>query len=215
MRKFVLLAAAAFTAVATAACSSPSSSTATPPVTPPSASSGTGAAADEGAGSAPSPTPTATATATPKATATTRKPAGQGGQSTTDWKRAAFKTLGCKRGTGLPDKAEGSSVVYADLTGDGRNEAIVKGSCPTTTATNELHVFVYGASNPDKVLLDVGRDHYLRKASVDVHGRTIEVEATALSDDAPRCCPDITITQSWKWAGSGFTTEGPVTEKIS
>jgi hypothetical protein len=214
MRKFVLLAAAAFTMVATAACSAPSKSTATPPVTAPSASSGTGAAADEGAGSAPSPTPTATAT--PKATATTSKPApGQGGQSTTDWKRAAFKTLGCKRGTGLPEKAEGSSVVYADLTGDGRNEAIVKGSCPTTTATNELHVFVYGASNPDKVLLDVGRDHYLRKASVDVHGRTIEVEATALSDDAPRCCPDITITQSWKWTGSGFTTKGPVTEKIS
>jgi hypothetical protein len=214
MRKFVLLAAAAFTVVATAACSAPSKSTATPPVTAPSASSGTGAAADEGAGSAPSPTPTETAT--PKATATTSKPTpGQGGQSTTDWKRAAFKTLGCKRGTGLPEKAEGSSVVYADLTGDGRNEAIVKGSCPTTTATNELHVFVYGASNPDKVLLDVGRDHYLRKASVDVHGRTIEVEATALSDDAPRCCPDITVTQSWKWTGSGFTTEGPVTEKIS
>jgi hypothetical protein len=205
-----MLAAVGFTAVATAACTSPSNSAAAPAVTTPSASSGTGAAADEGAGSAPSPS--ASPTASP--TATTKKPAtGQGGQGPTDWKRAAFKTLGCKR-TDLPPKADGSSVVFADLTGDGRNEAIVKGSCPTTTSTNELHVFVYGAGNPDTVLLDIGKGHYLREASVDVNGRTIAVKATALSDDAPRCCPDITITQRWKWTGSGFTTEGPVTKKI-
>jgi len=210
--RFVLLAAAGCAVVATAACTSPSTSTAKPPVATPSASAGVGAAADEGTGPAASPTPSPTASPV----ASGRKPpAGQGGQSSdVDWKRVAFRTLGCKHRADLPDRAAVRRVDHADLTGDGRRDAIVVASCPTTTSTHPVHVFVFDGDSTKKPLLDAGEGRYLRTADVQVSGRRIAVDAEAISDDAPLCCPDLRILQSWTWTGSAFETKGAKTEKI-
>jgi hypothetical protein len=37
-------------------------------------------------------------------------------------------------------------------------------------------------------------------------GRTITVTSNALSGKAPRCCPDLRITQKYEWTGRTFTT---------
>jgi hypothetical protein len=203
----VLLVVAGCAVVATAACSSPSSPAAPPvaaPATLPSASAGVGGP------DAQAPSPAASPSATSK-----KPPTGQGGKAgEVDWKRVAFRTLGCKQHADLPDRAEVQRVDHADLTGDGKRDAIVTASCPTTTSTNAVHVFVFGGDSTGKPLLDAGQGEYLRTADVTVSGRTIKVDAEALSKQAPLCCPDLRISQSWRWNGSTFEPEAKNTEKI-
>ncbi|GAA3946252.1 hypothetical protein [Actinoplanes auranticolor] len=208
--KLTLLALTACTIAATAACSAPSDKPSDAPIAAPPASSGAGSAASQAAGPAPSPTVSPTAKATTRPAAPAEEPSapstGQGGQSTdTDWAKAAFRALGCKRHADLPKRAELQQVEHADLTGDGRRDTIVAGSCPTTTSTNAVHVFVFGAGSATGPLLTIGKDSYLRTADLRTKGRSLTVESEALSDDAPLCCPDLRITQSWKWTGSAFT----------
>jgi hypothetical protein len=209
--KLTLLALTGCAIAATAACSTPSDA----PIAAPSASSGAGSAAGQAAGPAPSPTESAsTRPAAPaekparvKKPAPAEKPAtGQGGQADdTDWAKAAFGALGCKRHADLPKRAEVQHVDHSDLTGDGRPDTIVAASCPTTTSTNAVRVFVFGADSGTEPLLTIGKDSYLRTADLRAKGRSLTVESEALSDDASLCCPDLRITQSWKWTGSAFT----------
>ena len=209
--KLVMLAVAGCAVVATTACSSPSKSTATPPIAAPSASSGVGAPAEESA----SPEPTATTSPAASPSPPSRKPAtGQAGQSSEpDWKRIAFRALACKPSY-LPAKAEIHQVDHADLTGDGRRDAIVVASCPTNPSTNAVHVFVYDGDSTKKPLLTVGKDSYLRTADITTSGRKLTVDSEAISDDAPLCCPDLRVSQTWTWNGSTFKTAGPKQEKI-
>jgi hypothetical protein len=78
-----------------------------------------------------------------------------------------------------------------------------------------VHVFVFDGNSTGKPLLDAGKKQYFRTADVKVSGRTIEITADALSTDAPLCCPDLVVWQSWKWTGSAFETEGQMSEKKS
>jgi hypothetical protein len=216
--KLALLAAAGCAAVATAACSSPSTGT---PAAAPSASVGVGSVPDEGTGSAASPSASSTASRAASPTRTTAAPSekpstGQGGQSgEVNWKQVAFRTLGCKHHSDLPDRAEVQHIDHADVTGDGRRETIVTASCPTTTSTNAVHVFVFDGSGSKKPLLSVGKTQYLRTAEVQVSGRKITIKAEALSNDAPLCCPDERLTQTWTWTGSSFDSKGPTVDKIN
>jgi hypothetical protein len=206
--KLTLLALTGCAIAATAACSAPSAA----PIAAPSASSGAGSAASQAAG--PPPSPTVSSSTRPAAPAekpsTGEKPSapstGQGGQSDdTDWAKVAFRALGCKRHSDLPKRAEVQHVDHVDLTGDGRRDTIVAASCPTTTSTNAVRLFVFGADSSTEPLLTIGKDSYLRTADVRTKGRSLTVESEALSDDAPLCCPDLRITQSWTWTGSAFT----------
>jgi len=199
-----LLALTSCAIAAAAACSAPPAA----PAAAPSADSGVGSAASQAAGPAPSPStsPTTRPAPPPATPAEKSPPAGQGGQSSdVDWKRVAFRALGCKHHADLPKRAEVQHLGHADLTGDGRRDAIVAASCPTTTSTHAVHVFVFGADSSTEPLLTIGKDAYLRTVDVRTRGRVLTVDSEALSDDAPLCCSDLRITQSWKWTGSAFT----------
>jgi hypothetical protein len=199
---------------ATAACTSDATAPVTAPSRP-SASSGVGAAASEGVGTPASPQASPSGKpAKPADPSAVPTPTGQGGSSDIDWKRVAFRELGCKPHSGLPKRAEVTDIDRADLTGDGRRETYVTASCPTTTSTNPVHVFVFAAGSSEKPLLDVGKDQYLRTVDVTTKGRTVSVDAGALSDKASRCCPDLRVRQSWTWNGSAFVPGERQTEKI-
>ena len=106
-----------------------------------------------------------------------------------------------------PQKTEVASVRYADLTGDGLTEAIVAAACWTDTSQNPINVFVYDGTDrrtPLARLLTIGKDQYLKTATVRTKGATITVTSEALSDDAPRCCPDLKITQRYEWRDAEF-----------
>jgi hypothetical protein len=104
-----------------------------------------------------------------------------------------------------------TSVRRADLTGDGRTESIVAAACRSTTAPNPVRVFVHdgaGRRAPGKLLLTIGTNQYLTSAELTITGRTVRVVSRALSDRAPRCCPDLRITQSYTWTGTDFRPSG-------
>jgi hypothetical protein len=210
-KKLGLLVLAGCAVAATAACTT----TETAPI---SAPSGPSAPSGTSAPSAPSATASHATDPAPSPTTSSAAPAknpGQGGQGGgVDWKRAAFAALGCKRQPGLPARAEVQHVDHADLTGDGQRDTIVAASCPTTTSTNAVHVFVFEGDSSTKPLLTVGKDAYLRTAGITTHGRTLGIDSEALSKQASLCCPDLRIKQSWTWTGTAFEQTGLRKEKI-
>ncbi|AGL18391.1 hypothetical protein [Actinoplanes sp. N902-109] len=214
MRRLSLLATAAC-ATALAACSPIDTTSAAAPAASGPAGSSYGSTASLGA---PQPAPaTTTATRTPKPAATTTaprpvttttKPPTAADWSKVNWRTTVWGALGCKHYADLTDAADLAATRYADLTGDGRKEAIVAGSCPTTTATNQVRVFVYAGdktTTPLELLVTIGKDDYLQSADITTGDHAITVVAKALSDKAPRCCADLRITQTYTYRNGSFT----------
>ena len=126
---------------------------------------------------------------------------------TPSWKSIDWKSVTAGEMPNCPQKTEVDSVRYADLTGDGRTEAIVAAACWTDTSQNPIIVFVYDGTDrrtPLARLLTIGKDQYLKTATVRTKSATITVTSEALSDDAPRCCPDLLITQKYEWRDAKF-----------
>jgi hypothetical protein len=202
-----IAAAAAFGGSAIVALSACSAAVEATPTAPQPAATGTAAA--------PKPTPSSTASAStgrvtePKRETTTKgtKTTAGTGWAAVSWKTVTFDALNCPHFNGYTT-ADVSSVQYSDLTGDGRKEAVVAASCQTTTAQNPISVFVYDGANtkqPLKRLLSIGVHSYLVTAKVTINGKTVTVNSKALSDKAPRCCPDLRIVQSATWRNGSFS----------
>jgi hypothetical protein len=201
MRHLTSLAAAACAVAALSACTATTKPPAAAPTTPPAAGAAT-PGATAGAGTRPV-TAGKSATATTTATATKTKPAA----SVPSWKSVDWKSVTSGEMPNCPRKTEVDSVRYADLTGDGRTEAIVAAACWTTTSQNPINVFVYDGADrrpPLDRLLRIGEDQYLKTATVRTKGATVTVTSEALSDQAPRCCPDLLITQRYGWRDAAF-----------
>ena len=80
-------------------------------------------------------------------------------------------------------------------------------SCWTTTSQNPINIFIYDGADrrsPLARLVTIGKDQYLQTAAVRTQDATITVTSEALSDRAPRCCPDLKITQKYQWSDDAF-----------
>ncbi len=200
MRPITPLALSACALAALSACTSTGRPAPGAPSAPPAAAGAPTAGASAGATpAAPKPS-----SATPKPARPAAKPvAARPSWRSVDFAEAAYGDLGrCVRTPELPDTAEISGVRYADLTGDGLDEAIVAAACRTTTASNPISVLVYDGADrraPLRRLGAVGTSQYLVSAKVTTRGRTLTVTSRALGDRAPRCCPDLRITQTYEW----------------
>jgi hypothetical protein len=137
-------------------------------------------------------------------------PAGQGGsagRSDVDFEKVMFTRLGCPDFEDAHRRAEVFAVKRADLTGDGRREAVVAAACFTNTAANPARVIIFDgadAGNP-RPLVSIGENQDLVTATVQIKGKTVTVTSKALSAKASRCCPDRLITQTYAWQGNGFS----------
>lgn len=116
-------------------------------------------------------------------------------------------------------KMEGET--YADLLGDGKEEAIVPMSCELQGANdwlNEILIYGMGTSGPvllarldeDRLRRDYRRyypvsDIWSSVWSLKVQGRTIELEKNA---DGPHCCPKWKVRMSYGWNGRTFVIAG-------
>ncbi len=210
MRLVTPLALSACALAALSACTPAARPVAAPPSAPPAAS-GAGAAPTASTGSRPAapksaaPKPDAPAAAKPAGTVAAKPAAARPSWKDVDFEKAAYADLGrCVRTPELPDTAEISAVRYADLTGDGVTEAVVAAACRTTTASNPISVFLYDGKDrraPLRRLGAIGTSQYLVSAELRTKGRTVTVTSRALSDGAPRCCPDLRITQTYEWSG--------------
>lgn len=156
--------------------------------------------------SAAAPTTTGTAPAT---TGTGAPSGGQGGSGTAQgpsWSGVDFAAEARSATRCLPDvkKLQVFSVKYADLTGDGRTEALVTAACPSATSQNPVAVFVYDGQDrrrPLKLLAAIGADHDLTEIKVSTHGRQVSIDARGRSAHTGLCCPDLRITETWTWRG--------------
>jgi hypothetical protein len=124
-----------------------------------------------------------------------------------DWSRFARSCAVADGGSGLGTRID--DVVHADVTGDGRTDALVVDECESSTSAWPQEVEVFdGASDPAAprrvgVLLADDAVHP-RSVTLTVSGGRVTITGTGLSDDAPLCCPDLTIRRVYTWSGHGF-----------
>ena len=180
------------------------------------------------------PTSTPTASVPGKATTTfvipttasssptpTKNPLGK-----VDWTKVVTETdLGCNDTT-LGHVGPNLGVLvdekqFADVTGDGKEEAFVAVACVASTSSwpDRLEVFD-GASDPahprliatlldykdgaDERGLRIGSNVGIPQ-SITISGRTVTVVSLGYAPTDPDCCPSRQITDTFTWNGSSFT----------
>ncbi|WP_433511668.1 hypothetical protein ACQP2T_49050 [Nonomuraea sp. CA-143628] len=137
-----------------------------------------------------------------------------------DWPSVVEPALNCPK----PRPRAAWYVVHArvaavgDLTRDGKRETVVVSSCPSSTSSNPLIAFVYdGASKPSapRLLGKLGKNRYFKSLKVAIQGGRVQLHGKALSDQAPRCCPDLMVSQIYKWDGTQFRKTADKANRIT
>ncbi|WP_433236621.1 hypothetical protein ACQPYK_27395 [Streptosporangium sp. CA-135522] len=151
-----------------------------------------------------------------QATAATARKTGQAADrlDRIDWAAVVEPSLNCPEpgpnATWYVVRARVAAV--GDLTRDGRRETVVVSSCPSPTSSNPLIAFVYdGASGSQTphLLGKLGKNRYFKSLKTTIrHGR-VHLRGKAVSRQAPNCCPDLIVSQTYAWNGTKFrrTTE--------
>jgi hypothetical protein len=145
-----------------------------------------------------------------------------------DWKSAAYSALGCLTRTewvaeGLTAEAWDAQTVrttFADVTGDGTDEALVQATCPAAVSTRADHVVVLDVTTSEPALLGVlGDDLFHPQADVATHGTTVTLSGPTVAGDDPYCCPGHWGTVTYAWDGAAFvvrsSSEVPGTQPTS
>ncbi|AEV86277.1 Transmembrane protease, serine 13 [Actinoplanes sp. SE50] len=126
--------------------------------------------------------------------------------------------------TPCPNKGQQHEVqklVFADVTGDGVKDALVASTCQTTNAYWPSTVEVFDGTTGKKpkrlgvLLKDVGPTDEPWYVSSSVSGKVVTVKAYGLSAQAPRACPDLNLTYTYKYGNGTFTRTGRQAAKAS
>ena len=136
-----------------------------------------------------------------------------GGSAPVDWRSPAYSALGCVTRTewvaeGLPAAAWDAQTVrttFADVTGDGTDEALVQATCPAAVSTRADHVVVLDLTTVRPALLGVlGDDLFHPQADVTTEGTTVTLSGPTVAGDDPYCCPGHWGTVTYAWDGAAF-----------
>ncbi|MFC5834468.1 hypothetical protein [Nonomuraea insulae] len=137
-----------------------------------------------------------------------------------DWASVVEPALHCPK----PGRNAAWYVVRArvaavgDLTRDGRRETVVVSSCPSPTSSNPLIAFLYdGAAKPSAphLLGKLGKNRYFKSMKVTVHGGLVHLRGKVVSDRAPNCCPDLIVSQTYKWKGTSLRMTAEKATRLS
>ena len=135
------------------------------------------------------------------------------GSAQVDWKSSAYSALTCATRTewvaeGLPAEAWDDRTVrttFADVTGDGADEALVQATCPAAASTRADHVVVLDLTGGQPELLGVlGDDLFHQQAAVTTEGTTVTLSGPTVAGDDPYCCPGHWGTVTYAWDGAAF-----------
>jgi serine/threonine protein kinase len=95
--------------------------------------------------------------------------------------------------------------VYGDLDGDGQDEAALVLRCEHAASTWHDTVLVYRALGNEARLIralgaSIGSSPEFGSTVQSVHiaGKQLRISAKDYSDSAPRCCPDLTVSTTWR-----------------
>ncbi|MGN9786469.1 hypothetical protein ACTMTF_33950 [Nonomuraea sp. ZG12] len=109
-------------------------------------------------------------------------------------------------------------AAVGDLTRDERRETVVVASCPSSTSSNPLIAFVYdeaSSSSAPHLLGKLGENRYFRSLKVTIGGGHVHLYGKAVSDRAPRCCPDLIVSQTYRWDGAKLRRTAEKANRIS
>lgn len=109
-------------------------------------------------------------------------------------------------------------AAVGDLTRDGRRETVVVSSCPSPTSSNPLIAFVYdGASkrSAPHLLGKLGKNRYFKSLKVTIRGGLVHLNGKVVSDQAPNCCPDLIVSQTYRWKGTSLHRTAEKATRIS
>ncbi len=150
----------------------------------------------------PTPAPPAPPTRAPAAAPTPTAPAAAASANlihAVDWRRVVAAELQID---GAAGSVEPESVVYADLTGDGADEAIVPLATGGTAGVLGYYVFGMQGGRLVRLLTSQTPDVSVGVAG----GRLVETAAVFALND-PRCCPSLIRRTFYRWNGSGLVPE--------
>jgi hypothetical protein len=97
---------------------------------------------------------------------------------------------------------------YGDLTGDAKVEAIIPYQCSAVDTTGK-HVFIYSGTAAHPVLLadlpEAGAGNTIDNViKISIGQGELQLAGIGYSAGTPRCCPDLSIQNSYRWNGSKF-----------
>ncbi len=136
-----------------------------------------------------------------------------GASTPLDWRAPAYAALGCSTraewvADGLPADGWDAHTVrttFADVTGDGADEALVQATCPAAVSTRADHVVVLDLTAARPRLLGVlGDDLFHPRADVTTDGTTVTLSGPTVAGEDPYCCPGHWGTVTYAWDGAEF-----------
>lgn len=120
-----------------------------------------------------------------------------------DWPSVVAAELQIDGATGRVDPAD---VRYADLTGDGDEEAVVPVTADGSAGVIGYYVFGFQAGRLVRLLARRGADMTMTVAG----GRLVETDPVPAPGD-PRCCPSQLRRTTFRWTGAAFMEESAAT----
>jgi hypothetical protein len=92
-----------------------------------------------------------------------------------------------------------------DVTGDGVDEVVVRGQCPSASASNPTTFTVFDVSGPTPRVIGVlGHEHYYRAAKLAVTNGAVVVSGTSVGPDDPYCCANSSARDVYAWRATKF-----------
>lgn len=109
-----------------------------------------------------------------------------------------------------------AQIVYGDLTGDGRDEAVVLTGCSTggTAYLTEGMVYTLREGQPVEIgRVAAGSKAFGGLASLAIEQGQLVVERHATDEDGPHCCPRYLDTTRLRWDGKTLVPQGGTTRR--
>ncbi|HEX4344038.1 MAG TPA: hypothetical protein VHZ31_00610 [Solirubrobacteraceae bacterium] len=103
-------------------------------------------------------------------------------------------------------------ILFGDLTGDGRSDAVVLADAGGAAGVVALYVFSTDGKAADSPLRAVYRSQQLYRASVSISGTSLIVRTPEYASGDDLCCPAKIAQRTYAWseAAKTFTSRGSV-----
>jgi hypothetical protein len=95
-------------------------------------------------------------------------------------------------------------IVFSDLTGDGKPDAIVR--VYSGTAAQDIAVYVFSAQGSKKLRAVFAKED-LYRATIAVHDKALGITVPSFEAGNPTCCPARYVERTYRWRTGKFVLE--------
>ncbi|HLZ58542.1 MAG TPA: hypothetical protein VKR06_16510 [Ktedonosporobacter sp.] len=154
--------------------------------------------------------------------------------NTVDWSNSAYP-VSCAGGVhnfqarggqandhGIHFEVYANKAVYGDLTAAGQTQAVIPYSCTAADFGGVRTLIMTGDSSNRVIIGDLPlpakakTDNTLKDAdTIVIKNGEVSLSGRGYSSSAPHCCPDLQMTQSYRWDGKQFVLSHSTATKLS